>query len=209
MDITPLRIEGAWVLTPQQHADDRGVFLEWFRSAALEQAVGHRLDLHQANLSASAAGVVRGVHYADVPPSQAKYVTCVSGAVLDVVVDVRTGSPTYGEWEAVRLDDEDRRALYLSEGLGHAFMSLADGSTLTYLCSAAYAPDREHGIHPLDPDLAIAWPATDRSGRAVEPRLSPKDAAAPTLAEAAAAGRLPAYADALAYRASLTTGART
>jgi dTDP-4-dehydrorhamnose 3,5-epimerase len=140
VDITPLRIEGAWALTPRLFPDDRGVFLEWFSGSAFETAVGHSLDLRQANLSTSAAGVVRGVHFAQLPPSQAKYVTCVAGAVLDVVVDLRLGSPTYGEWESLLLDDVDRRAVYISEGLGHAFIALADGSTVGYLCSAPYAP---------------------------------------------------------------------
>jgi dTDP-4-dehydrorhamnose 3,5-epimerase len=207
VDLTPLQIEGAWALTPQQVGDDRGLFLEWYVGGAFERAVGHRLDLHQANLSVSAAGVIRGVHFAQVPPSQAKLVTCPAGAVLDVVVDLRVGSPTFAQWDSVLLDDVDRRAIYISEGLGHAFMSLVDGSTVSYLCSAAYAPAREHGVHPLDPELGIDWPTTGREGRALSQRLSPKDAAAPTLAEAAATGLLPTYAECLAFRESLRVDA--
>ena len=186
MRIRPLTVEGAFEITPVQHVDARGTFLEWYRFDALAAAVGHPLDLAQANLSASARGVVRGIHFADVPPGQAKYVTCVAGAVLDVVVDVRVGSPTFGAWEAVPLDDRDRRAIYLAEGLGHAFCTLTAGATVAYLCSATYRPGHEHGIHPLDPRLGIAWPVAD-------PELSPKDAAAPPLAEMLAAGRLPRY----------------
>jgi dTDP-4-dehydrorhamnose 3,5-epimerase len=186
MKIRPLSIEGVFEITPAQHGDDRGRFLEWYRFDHLAEAVGHPLDLAQANLSTSAQGVVRGVHFADVPPGQAKYVTCVTGAVLDVVVDIRVGSPTFGSWEAVRLDDRDRRAVYLAEGLGHAFCSLTEGATVAYLCSATYRPGHEHGVHPLDPDLGIAWPVA-------EPVLSAKDAAAPTLAEAEAKGLLPGY----------------
>ena len=130
--------------------------------------------------------MVRGIHFADVPPGQAKYVTCVSGAVLDVVVDIRVGSPTFGDWEAVRLDDTDRRAVYLAEGLGHGFCALTGGATVAYLCSATYRPGHEHGIHPLDPELGITWPAG-------APALSAKDADAPTLAQARAAGLLPRY----------------
>jgi dTDP-4-dehydrorhamnose 3,5-epimerase len=203
VEISPLRIEGAWALTPRQFPDERGLFTEYFVGSELESVIGHRLDLHQANLSVSAAGVVRGIHFAQVPPSQAKYVSCPSGAVLDVVVDLRTGSPTYGEWDSVRLDDVDRRAVYLGEGLGHAFMSLAEGSVVTYLCSAPYAPAREHGITPADPDLAIDWPTTGRDGQPLQPLLSAKDTAAPTLAEAAATGLLPSYDDAVAYVRSL------
>ncbi|BCY11898.1 dTDP-4-dehydrorhamnose 3,5-epimerase family protein [Actinoplanes sp. L3-i22] len=186
MKIRPLSIEGGWEVTPTQYGDDRGTFLEWYRFDHLAAAVGHPLDLAQANLSVSAKGVVRGVHFADVPPGQAKYVTCVSGAVLDVVVDIRAGSPTFGQWEAVRLDDVDRRAVYLEEGLGHAFCSLTEGAVVTYLCSSTYRPGHEHGVHPLDPELGIAWPAE-------VPLLSPKDAAAPSLSEALAAELLPRY----------------
>lgn len=152
---------------------------------------GHDLALAQANCSVSAAGVLRGVHYADVPPGQAKYVFCAAGAVLDVVVDLRVGSPTFGRWDSVLLDDVDRRAVYLSEGLGHAFLSLADGSTVVYLCSQGYAPDREHGVHPLDPELGIDWPTTGRDGQPLEFTLSGKDEQAPTLQQALEAGALP------------------
>jgi dTDP-4-dehydrorhamnose 3,5-epimerase len=186
MKIRPLTIEGAYEITPAQHHDFRGTFLEWYRFDALAAAVGHPLDLVQANLSTSARGVIRGIHFADVPPGQAKYVTCVAGAVLDVVVDIRVGSPTFGAWEAVPLDDEDRRAVYLSEGLGHAFYGLSEHSTVAYLCSATYRPGHEHGIHPLDPELGITWPAGT-------PLLSAKDAEAPTLAQARAADLLPKW----------------
>ncbi|BDZ42844.1 DTDP-4-dehydrorhamnose 3,5-epimerase RmlC [Paraoerskovia sediminicola] len=167
------------------------MFLEWFTDSSFAEVTGHSFDLAQANLSVSAAGVLRGVHYADVPPGQAKYVTCPKGAVIDVVVDIRVGSPTFGTWDSVLLDDVDRRAIYLSEGLGHAFMSLEDGSTVLYLCSTGYAPEREHGIHPLDPELGITWPTTARDGSPLEPQLSAKDEDASSLAEARAAGLLP------------------
>lgn len=183
----PLSIEGTWVHEPAIHPDDRGVFLESFRGAAFRAATGHDLSLAQTNISVSRRGVLRGIHYADVPPSQAKYVTCTRGAGLDVVVDIRVGSPTFGQWEAVRLDDESRRAVYVAEGLGHAFLALTDDATLLYLCSEPYAPTREHGLDPLDPDLAIAWPGD------VELILSDKDATAPTLAQAQADGLLPTY----------------
>jgi dTDP-4-dehydrorhamnose 3,5-epimerase len=195
MEYRELAVSGAWEITPRQFRDDRGVFLEWFKAPAFEEAVGHPLDLRQANMSVSAAGVLRGIHFADVPPGQAKYVTCVKGAVLDVVVDIRVGSPTFGAWDTVLLDDVDRRAIYISEGLGHAFMSLEDGSTVAYLCSTEYAPGREHGVHPLDPDVAIAWPTTGRDGSPLTPRLSEKDAAAPSLREAEAQGLLPRLDD--------------
>jgi dTDP-4-dehydrorhamnose 3,5-epimerase len=196
MEISPLTIDGAWEISPKLHGDPRGLFTEWYRFDHLAEAVGHSLDLRQGNLSVSAKDVVRGIHFADVPPGQAKYVTCTRGAVMDVIVDIRVGSPTFGQWEFVRLDEDSRKAVYIAEGLGHGFCALTDDATLTYLCSAAYNPTGEHGIHPLDADLAIAWPAD-------VPQLSDRDAAAPTLAEAQASGLLPAYETVLAYTEGL------
>jgi dTDP-4-dehydrorhamnose 3,5-epimerase len=192
MEVTELTVPGAFVLTPHQHGDDRGMFCEWFREDLLVEATGRALHLAQANSSVSRRGVLRGVHFADVPPGQAKYVSCPSGSVLDVVVDVRVGSATFGRWQSVLLDDRDRRAVFLSEGLGHAFLALTPTATVVYLCSTGYAPGREHGIHPLDPELGISWPD------GITPILSAKDAAAPTLAQAELAGMLPTWTDCLA-----------
>ena len=188
MTARELTVPGAWEITPTMHTDSRGLLFEWFSDAAFTEFAGHRLDLRQANCSVSAAGVLRGVHFAQLPPSQAKYVTCVHGSVYDVVVDIRVDSPTFGKWDAVVLDDKHRRTVYLSEGLGHAFLALEDDSTVMYLCSAGYAPDREHTINPLDPALDIAWPAVD--GELV---ISDRDRAAPTLSEIQAAGLLPTW----------------
>ena len=199
MKIRRCRIEGAWEVTPRQHGDPRGLFMECYRSTSSTEAVGHPLRLAQANLSVSARGVVRGIHFADVPPGQAKYVTCVRGAVLDVIVDLRVGSPTFGRWEGVRLDDVDRRAVYLAEGLGHGFCALTDDATLIYSVSETYNPTGEHGVHPLDPDLGIDWPAD-------APQLSARDEAAPCLADALAGGLLPDYGAVRDFTASLRTG---
>jgi len=188
VEIAQLTIPDAYVVTPRQFQDDRGMFLEWYRFERLEAAVGHPLRLAQANCSVSKAGTVRGVHYADVPPSQAKYVFCARGTVVDVVVDLRVGSPTFGGWEAVTLDDQTRRAVYLSEGLGHAFMALTDDVTVVYLCSEVYNPTGERGVHPLDAGIGIVWPAGH------EPLLSGKDLAAPSLDQARRDGLLPDYA---------------
>ncbi|THA60044.1 dTDP-4-keto-6-deoxy-D-glucose epimerase [Streptomyces sp. A0958] len=195
-----LSVPGAWVHEPEVIPDGRGSFHEWFRAADLGAAAGHGLGLAQANFSRSRRGTLRGVHFADVPPGQAKYVKCVRGAVLDVIVDVRTGSPTYKRWEGVRLDDTDHRAVYLAEGLGHAFLALTDDACVLYLCSEGYAPEREHGVDPLDPDLGIEWPVD------IVPLLSPKDASAPSLAEAEERGLLPSYAACEAYYARLRAG---
>lgn len=196
MKTTPLSIGGAWVIAPQVHRDARGQFLEWYRFDHLAEVVGHPLRFAQANLSVSAKDVVRGIHYADVPPGQAKYVTCVRGAVLDAIVDIRVGSPTFGRWEFVPLDDEDRHALYIAEGLGHGFVALTEDATLSYVCSQTYNPVGERALNPLDPALGIEWP-TDA------PVLSDRDAAAPSLAEARGAGLLPDYARCTAYTAGL------
>ncbi len=185
MQVDELKVPGAWSFTPRQFPDPRGVFLEWFKADGLEEVLGHRFAVAQANHSVSARGTLRGVHFADVPPGQAKYVYCTRGAVIDVVVDIRVGSPTFGTSDCVRLDDVDRRGIYLSEGLGHAFLALTDDANVTYLCSTPYAPGREHGISPLDPALALPWPDD------VEPLLSDKDAAAPTLEQARSDGLLP------------------
>ena len=147
MQVRPLSVDGAWEITPVLHGDSRGLFTEAFKADVLAEVIGHRFDLAQVNLSVSAAGVLRGIHFADVPPGQAKYVTCPTGAVLDVIVDIRVGSPTFGTYDTVLLDDTDRRAVYLSEGLGHAFCALEEDSTAMYLCSAPYTPEREHGIN--------------------------------------------------------------
>jgi dTDP-4-dehydrorhamnose 3,5-epimerase len=192
MKIRPLGIEGAWEILPQQHGDQRGLFLEWYKAERLAEAVGRPLRLAQANMSVSARGVVRGIHAAQIPPGQAKYVTCVRGAVLDVIVDIRVGSPTFGQWEGVRLDDVDRRAVYVAEGLGHGFCALTDDATLAYLVNEGFNPQREFAVHPLDPQLGIEWPVE-------APTLSARDAAAPTLAEARAAGLLSTYRDCREY----------
>jgi dTDP-4-dehydrorhamnose 3,5-epimerase len=186
--VRELAVTGAWEISPQLHTDSRGVFFEWFTDQDFAAFAGHRLDLRQANCSVSSAGVLRGVHFAQLPPSQAKYVTCLHGAVFDVVIDIRLGSPTFGQWDSVLLDDRNRRTIYISEGLGHAFLALHDNSTVMYLCSAGYNPSREHTILATDPALGIAWP-----NAVGEPVLSERDAAAPTLDEVRAAGLLPSW----------------
>jgi dTDP-4-dehydrorhamnose 3,5-epimerase len=200
-----LGIEGAWVFTPQVYQDDRGAFFEAFRGGEFAADLGYRLDVAQVNCSVSRRGVIRGIHYADVPPGQAKYVTCVRGAVLDVVVDLRTGSPGFGKWEAVRLDDNTRRAVFLAEGLGHGFMALTEDATVLYLCSTPFAAGREHGVNPLDPSIGIGWVLEGLEG---EPVLSETDAAAPTLDEALHAGELPRYADCVARTEELKRAQR-
>ncbi|MDT0353494.1 dTDP-4-dehydrorhamnose 3,5-epimerase family protein [Pseudonocardia charpentierae] len=183
-----LAISDAWVFEPTAFPDARGMFAAPFQGAAFREALGFDLTVAQTNHSVSARGVIRGVHFADTPPGQAKYVYCARGALLDVVVDTRVGSPTFGTFEVVELDGRSCRAVYLSEGLGHAFVALDDDTVAAYLCSTPYTPGAERGVTPLDPALGLPWRTE------IEPVLSDKDAAAPTLHEAAEAGLLPEYA---------------
>ena len=200
MAFRELAVPGAWEITPTQRGDDRGTFFEWFTDGEFTAMTGHRLDLRQANCSVSSAGVLRGLHFAQLPPSQAKYVTCVRGSVFDVVVDIRVGSPTCGRWDSVLLDDRDRRTIYLSEGLAHGFLALQDDSTVMYLCSAGYAPDREHTITPTDPAIGIDWPSTVFGSELV---LSDRDRDAPTLDQVRTAGLLPTWDECQTFVAGL------
>lgn len=200
MNIVPLDVPDSWVCTPRQFPDDRGLFLEWFRGDLLAQAIGRRFEVVQANHSVSRRGVVRGVHYADVPPGQAKYVYCSRGAVLDVIIDIRTGSPTFGRSVTVQLDDVDRRGVFIAEGLGHAFCVLSETADVTYLVSTEYRPGAEHGVNPLDEALGLSWPLP-----LDELVISPKDTDAPSLADAHRDGLLPSYEGCQEWYASLAT----
>ncbi|MBP2322907.1 dTDP-4-dehydrorhamnose 3,5-epimerase [Kibdelosporangium banguiense] len=197
MQVREMSIAGVFEFSPQLFGDSRGLFAAPFQDEVFAKAVGHPLRLGQTNHSVSKRGTIRGVHFADTPPGQAKYVYCPRGSLMDIVVDVRVGSPTFGQWEAVTLDSRDYRALYIPEGLGHAFVALEDDTAMSYFCSTGYNPSGEHGITPMDESLRLPWP-TD-----IDPILSEKDTKAPTLAEAEAAGLLPTYEACLAHYATL------
>jgi epimerase EvaD len=192
-----LSIPDAYEISTDVFPDDRGLFINPFRADVLAEAIGYEMRVVQSNHSASRLGAVRGVHFALLPPGQAKYIYVPRGAVLDIVVDIRVGSPTYGQHDAVRLDDHDFRAVYVAEGLGHCAVALEEDTVLSYLCSTPYAPAREKGINPLDPELGLPIPT------GLTPLMSPKDTAAPMLAEAADQGLLPMYEDCRAFYASL------
>lgn len=189
MKARELDVPGAWEITPQLHSDSRGLFFEWLTDRGFTAFAGHRFDVRQANCSVSSTGVLRGLHFAQLPPSQAKYVTCVSGSVFDVVVDIRLDSPTFGRWASVLLNDKDRRSVYISEGLAHGFVALQDDSTVMYLCSTEYNPQGEHTICATDPALGIDWPVPDGSPL----RLSDRDRDAPSLEEVRVSGLLPSW----------------
>lgn len=179
---------GAFEFTAPVFADERGTFSSPYEEATFLETTGEPLfRLRQMSVSRSTRGVVRGVHFTAVPPGNAKYVYCPSGRVLDIVVDLRIGSPTFGRWDTVMLDPRSMRAVYLPVGLGHAFVSLMDATVVAYLLSASYVQELELAVSVYDPALALPLP-TD-----VEHVLSERDRTAPTVAEAAAAGILPYY----------------
>jgi epimerase EvaD len=188
MSARPLRVAGAYAFTPRVFPDSRGAFLSPYQEAAFTAAVGHPLfPVAQSNHSVSARDVVRGIHYTLTPPGTAKYVYCARGSALDIVVDVRVGSPTFGAWDAVLLDQTDHRAMYFPLGLGHAFVSLEDDTVMSYMLSGGYVAEHELALTALDPALGLPLPDRDRM------ILSDRDSVAPTLAEAAEAGTLPVY----------------
>ena len=181
-----LEVAGAYAFTPPIFADDRGRTVTTFQETAFAGALGRPLfPVAQTLHSTSARDVVRGLHFTATPPGCAKYVTCARGAALDLLVDLRVGSPTFGRCAVVELDHESHRSVYVPVGVGHGFVALRDDTVISYLLSLEYRPDRELAVSALDPALGLPVPAT--------PLLSPRDAAAPTLAEARAAGLLPDY----------------
>ena len=175
MKIEELEISGAWLAHSSIIKDDRGNFREWFKADEIEAVTGHSFSVRQANISTSNKGVLRGIHYSIAPQGQAKWITCISGSIWDVVVDLRPSSSTFKSWIGVELNAESGDAVFISNGLGHGFMSLENNSTVSYLLTSPYSPTEEFEIFPLDPELAISWPLEN-------PSLSTKDKSAPTFA---------------------------
>ncbi|MGH3939763.1 MAG: dTDP-4-dehydrorhamnose 3,5-epimerase family protein [Pseudonocardiaceae bacterium] len=189
MQTRALAVDGAFEFTPTVFPDDRGLFVSPFQETAFVDVVGHRFfPVAQTNHSRSRRGVVRGVHFTLVPPGTAKYVYCARGKTLDMVVDVRVGSPTFGCCEAVLMDQVSFRAMYLPVGVGHAFVALEDDTVMSYLLSDSYVAEKEMSVSALSPALGLPIPAD------VEPIQSERDIKAPTLEEAMTAGLLPDYA---------------
>ena len=186
MELTPLGIEGAWLAESHVWSDERGFFREWFKSERIEQVLGRDFKVEQANISSSTKGTVRGIHYSLATKGQAKWVTCVSGLIKDVIVDIRPSSKTYGKWVEVQLSGNSGNAILIGEGLGHGFISFADFSTVAYLVSSPFSPSEEFEINPLDQAIGIDWgiPLS-------ELKISDKDQNAPTLDERKKEGKLP------------------
>ena len=155
MPFQEMKIKGAWIHTPIRHKDERGHFEEQFKISQIEYELGRTFTVKQVNQSVSNKGVIRGIHYTKSPEGQAKYVSCPKGAIWDVVVDLRKDSSTYGQWDAVELSAENGLSVFISEGLGHAFLSLEDGSVANYLCSSEYSPEDDVSLYPLSRALGI------------------------------------------------------
>jgi dTDP-4-dehydrorhamnose 3,5-epimerase len=170
------KLEGVVLLEPEVHGDERGFMVETFRSDTWAE-LGVEAEFVQHNHSRSAKDTLRGLHF-QTEPGQAKLVRCPRGAIFDVAVDLRRGSPTYGQWEGQVLDDEKHRQLFVPTGFGHGFAVLSDVADVAYLLSSAYDPATESGIAWDDPDVGVEWPVTD-------PLLSERDKNAPSLAEVA------------------------
>jgi len=186
MELTPLGIEGAWLAKSSVWSDNRGFFREWFKAEDVNKTVGRSFNIEQANISSSTKGTLRGIHYSLTVKGQAKWVTCVSGAIKDVIVDIRLNSKTYGKWIEVELSGLSGNAVLVGEGLGHGFVSLTDVSTVAYLVSSPFSPTEEFEINPLDPAIAINWGLP-----IAELKISDKDKHAPTLEERKKEGKLP------------------
>ena len=175
MTFTPLKIDGVWLHTPKVWPDDRGTFHEVFKLSLISEQLGREFQVKQVNQSTSAAGVIRGIHWTDSPEGQAKYVSCPQGAIWDVVVDLRPDSETYGEWDARPLSAENGQSLLISEGIGHAFLALENGTVANYLCTSEFNPAADNTISPLDPILAINFSQIAKEYAIQDLRMSPKD----------------------------------
>ncbi|MER7624965.1 dTDP-4-dehydrorhamnose 3,5-epimerase family protein [Streptomyces sp. NPDC126503] len=182
-------VPGAYVLTPDLLADERGSFHEALRVPALERLTGRPFTPRQINYSTSRRNTLRGIHGVTVPPGQAKFVTCVRGAVRDIVVDLRVGSPAFGHHHTTLLDAASGRSVYVPEGVGHGFLTLTDDTCVCYVLSSEHVPGTQVDIDPLDPDLALPWGFTE------PPLMSAKDTHAPGVEAARLAGLLASWDD--------------
>ena len=186
MKLTPLGIDGAWLAESPVWNDERGFFREWFKSEDIKVATGRDFEIVQANVSLSSAGTLRGIHYSIAPRGQAKWITCVSGSIQDVIVDIRPDSKTFGTWIGLELNGNSGQAVFIGEGLGHGFLAFEDNTAVAYLVTTPYSPSQEFEINPLDKNIGIKW-GMDLSSL----NLSKKDTNAPTLLERKFNGELP------------------
>jgi dTDP-4-dehydrorhamnose 3,5-epimerase len=186
MVLKSLGIQGTWLFESPVRSDGRGFFREWFKSEEIKNITGRDFGIEQANISVSSAGTLRGIHYSIAQRGQAKWITCVSGSIKDVIVDIRPESRTFGQWIEVELTGYSGKAVLISEGLGHGFLALEDNSAVAYLVTTPFSPTDEFEINPLDERIGINW-GMDLS----KLKISEKDKSAPTLAERLSEGKLP------------------
>jgi dTDP-4-dehydrorhamnose 3,5-epimerase len=186
MKLAALSIDGVWLAESPVWSDERGLFREWFKSEDVKAAAGKDFGIEQANISLSTVGTLRGIHYSIAPRGQAKWITCVSGSIQDVIVDIRPESKTFGQWIDVELMGDSGKAVLICEGLGHGFLALEDNTAVAYLVSTPFSPTDEFEINPLDEKIGIKWRMDLNSLK-----ISEKDNIAPTLAERLAEGKLP------------------
>ncbi len=197
MKTSALKISGSWLIEFQKFEDSRGYFYESFKEEDFKKQIGRKLSIKQTNTSSSSKGSVRGIHYALVPPSQAKLVQCQRGSIKDYVIDIRVGSPTFGEFEEIELSENSPTAVFIEEGLAHAFVALENNTIVTYYVSEKFNPEREKGINPFDKTLNVKWPD-------LELILSEKDKSAISLDEAKSQGILPSFDECKAFIKSLS-----
>jgi len=183
-----LSIKGAYLATHRVFPDERGLFREWFKADEIA-TIDKAFSAQQANYSKSKQWVIRGIHYSLAPEGQSKIVTCASGGIVDVLVDLRVGSPTYLKVEYVELSEESGKVVYIPTGVGHGFVVESESAAVAYLTSSGYSPDFEKAICPTDPNLGINWPIPIGETAII----SKTDTDAPSLAEATELGTLPTF----------------
>ncbi|MFJ3586847.1 dTDP-4-dehydrorhamnose 3,5-epimerase family protein [Streptomyces sp. NPDC090127] len=189
MRITPTKVPGAFLVTPDALRDERGSFYEGWRADELERATGYPFIPRQINYSVSRRNTLRGIHSVSRPPGQAKFVTCVRGALRDVVVDLRVDSPTFGRYDSTVLDADSGTSVFVPEGVGHGFLTLTDDACICYVLSSAHVPGTQIDINPLDPDLDLPWGFTE------PPLISEKDAHAMSVADGISLGTFAHWKD--------------
>ncbi|UKY51792.1 dTDP-4-dehydrorhamnose 3,5-epimerase family protein [Streptomyces inhibens] len=187
-----MKLPDVFLLKSKGFADTRGLFFESFEQATLSEALGRPFSAVQSNFSVSRRGTLRGIHGARGSAGQAKVVSCVRGSVIDIIVDLRVGSPTFGTYELLWLDSRSLTSVYIGEGLGHSFLALTDDTCMHYCCSTSYVADDVFSVNALDKTLALPWGLTEK------PVMSDNDLAAPPLDQALAEGLLPTYEECLA-----------
>jgi dTDP-4-dehydrorhamnose 3,5-epimerase len=197
MKAQPLKISGSWKIEFQKFDDNRGFFYESFKEEDFKKLIGRNLNIKQTNTSSSSKGSVRGIHFALVPPSQAKLVQCQRGSIKDYVIDIRVSSPTFGQFEEIELNENSASAVFIEEGLAHAFVALENQTVVTYFVTEKYNPEREKGINPFDKTLNVIWPD-------LELILSEKDKQAISLEEAKNQGLLPSFDECKKFIKSLS-----